>query len=300
MSALETQGVGRRYLTKWALQNCTLRIPEGSVVALVGPNGAGKSTLLRMAAGLTKPSVGTINVFDLPVDPNSPSFLARVSYLDQLRPLYKQFKVDEMLKWAEKMNPTWDAEHARRWIVDLDIPLDWRIGILSGGQQAQVALALCLGRSTDLLLLDEPFASLDPLARQGVARMLLDSVAERGTTVMLSSHLVNELEPICDYVVILSRAHVQVSATTESLLASHRVLIGPADEIPIDALDVVTMKIAGRQVTLMVRGNPGPLGPKWQVVAPDLQEIVLSYLGVTSAKTNSRDALVEMIEGDRA
>ena len=283
-AALETVNLGRRYLTNWGLRNCTLDVPEGSIAGLVGPNGAGKSTLIRLAAGVARPSAGSVTVFGERVDANSASFLDRVAYLDQLRPLYKQFRVDEMLKFGQKLNASWDQQSATRWLVDLEIPLDWKVSLLSSGQQAQVALAVCMGKSSDLLLLDEPIASLDPLARQGVTQMLLDSVAERGTTVLLSSHIVSELEPICDYLIILSKSQVQVSASTESLLANHHVLIGPNDSTSINSATIISSKVAGRQATLLVEGDPGPQGRDWQILSPDLNEIVLAYLAKPSAK----------------
>jgi ABC-2 type transport system ATP-binding protein len=292
--ALETEQLGRRYMLSWALRHCNLRIPEGAVAGLVGPNGAGKSTLMRLAAGITKPSEGKVSVFGETADPNSASFLATVAYLDQLRPLYKRLRVGEMLRWGRELNTTWDDATARRNLGDLDISLNSKVSVLSVGQQAQVALAVCMAKTSPLLLLDEPFASLDPLARQGVAQLLLDSVADKGTTVLMSSHVVSELESICDYLVILSKSHVQVSASTESLLATHRVLIGPASE-PIASLGVISAKTAGRQLTLLVNGDPGPLGDGWQVLEPSLEEIVLAYL----AKPSATSVETELVTNDR-
>jgi ABC-2 type transport system ATP-binding protein len=282
--ALETVGLGRRYLINWGLRNCTLQVPEGSIAGLVGPNGAGKSTLIRMAAGISTPSEGTVSVFGERVDPNSAAFLARVGYLDQLRPLYKNLSVEETLEWGGRLNTSWDKASATKWLVDLEIPLDWKISLLSIGQQAQVALALSMGKSSDLLLLDEPMASLDPLARQGAIQMLLDSVAEKGTTVLLSSHIVSELEPICDYMIILSKSRVQVSAPTDHLLANHHLLVGPHESQTFDSVNVISSKIAGRQATLLVQGDPGALGQEWQVISPDLQDIVLAYLAKPNAE----------------
>jgi ABC-2 type transport system ATP-binding protein len=295
--ALETEQLGRRYMLSWALRHCNLRIPEGAVAGLVGPNGAGKSTLIRLAAGITKPSEGKVSVFGEPADPNSASFLATVAYLDQLRPLYKSLRVGDMLKWGRHLNATWDDATARRNLGDLDISLESKVAVLSVGQQAQVALAVCMAKSSPLLLLDEPFASLDPLARQGVAQLLLDSVADKGTTVLMSSHVVSELEPICDYLVILSKSRVQVSASTESLLATHRVLVGPASDELIASLDVISAKTAGRQRTLLVNGNPGPLGHSWQVLEPSLEEIVLAYLAKPTA-TSVETELVTVERGE--
>ena len=281
--ALATVDLGRRYMMNWALRNCTLEVPEGSITGLVGPNGAGKSTLLRLAAGISRPSEGSVTTFGQRANQNSTAFLNRVGYLDQDRPLYKNFRVEEMLKLGQKLNSSWDNSNATRWLLDLEIPLDWKVSLLSPGQQAQVALAMCMGKRPDLLLLDEPMASLDPLARRGVKQMLLDSVTERGTTVLLSSHIVDELEEICDHLIILSKSTVQKSGTVESLLANHHVLIGPEDSAHFDSVDVIASSTAGRQATLLIEGDPGPLSSEWQVLSPDLNEIVLGYLAKSSA-----------------
>jgi ABC-2 type transport system ATP-binding protein len=298
-AALETVDLGRRYMINWGLRNCTLRVPEGSITGLVGPNGAGKSTLLRLAAGVSRPSAGSVSVFGEKADQNSASFLARVSYLDQDRPLYKQLRVEEMLKFGQKLNASWDQESATKWLVDLEIPLDWKVSLLSAGQQAQVALAVCMGKRPDLMLLDEPMASLDPLARRGVTQMLLDSVAARGTTVLLSSQIVSELEPICDHLIILSKSQVQVSGAIRSLLANHHVLVGPEDSMASNSVNVISSKVAGRQATLLVEGDPGTLGSDWQVLSPDLEEIVLAYLAKPNARqTAASEVPIETIDRD--
>jgi ABC-2 type transport system ATP-binding protein len=298
-AALETVDLGRRYMINWGLRNCTLRVPEGSITGLVGPNGAGKSTLLRLAAGVSRPSAGSVSVFGEKADQNSASFLARVSYLDQDRPLYKQFRVEEMLKFGQKLNASWDQESATQWLVDLEIPLDWKVSLLSTGQQAQVALAVCMGKRPDLMLLDEPMASLDPLARRGVTQMLLDSVATRGTTVLLSSQIVSELEPICDHLIILSKSQVQVSASIGSLLANHHVLVGPEGSMAFNSVNVISSKVAGRQATLLVEGDPGTLGSDWQVLSPDLEEIVLAYLAKPTARQAATSEVpIETIDRD--
>ena len=192
-AALEAEGLGRRYRTKWGLRDCTLSVPEGSITGLIGPNGAGKSTLLRLAAGLSRPSAGSVSVFGQVVRPNSTKHLARMGYLDQLHPLYGGFKVKEMLRFGEKLNSVWDNESANQWLGEHSISMDQKVGKLSLGQQAQVALALCMAKRPDLLLLDEPVASLDPLARHQLLQTLMGTVAERGTTVFLSSHIISEL-----------------------------------------------------------------------------------------------------------
>jgi ABC-2 type transport system ATP-binding protein len=277
-AALETVGLGRRYRTKWGLRDCTLSVPEGSITGLVGPNGAGKSTLLRLAAGLSRPTTGTITIFGEEVRPNSTAHLKNIGYFDQLRPLYSSFRVEEMLRFGRKLNSHWDDDAARQWLEDLVIPLGQRVGRLSLGQQAEVALTICMAKRPDLLLLDEPVASLDPLARRQLLQTLMGTVAERGTTVFLSSHIVSELEPVCDYLMILSGSHVQVTGSIESLLGEHAIIVGTRPAPPLPGLEVISSSETGRQSTLLVRGSPGDLGDEWQIVQPDLDAIVLSYL----------------------
>jgi ABC-2 type transport system ATP-binding protein len=276
--ALETDGLGRRYRSTWGLRDCTLTVREGSITGLVGPNGAGKSTLLRLAAGLSRPTTGSVRVFGEGVEPNGTAHLTRIGYFDQLRPLYDNFRVEEMLTFGRKLNDTWDDEAVRGWLAEFDIPLDRKVGKLSLGQQAQVALAVCMGKRPDLLLLDEPVAALDPLARRQLLQTLLGTVAERGTTVFLSSHIVSELEPVCDELIILSDARVQTGGSVEGLLADHRLLVGPRVAADPPGADIVSSTSTTRQTTLLVRGTPPELGADWQQLEPNLEEIVLAYL----------------------
>lgn len=278
VAALEAVGLGRRYGTKWGLRDCSLTVPEGSITGLVGPNGAGKSTLLRLAAGLSRPTTGTVSIFGESVEPNSIRHLRRTGYFDQLRPLYSGLRVDETLRFGQKFNQQWDNGAAVGWLNELDVPLTQRVGRLSLGQQALVALALCMGKRPDLLLLDEPVASLDPLARRRLLETLLGTVAERGTTVFLSSHIVSELEPVCDHLIILSSSSVRISGATNKLLAEHAVLVGPSSEPSPFGVEIISTRKAERQLTLLVRGLPTDVAPSWQVLQPDLDEIVLAYL----------------------
>jgi ABC-2 type transport system ATP-binding protein len=220
VAALEAVGLGRRYGTKWGLRDCSLAVPEGSITGLVGPNGAGKSTLLRLAAGLSRPSAGTVSIFGEEAKPSSTRHLRRMGYFDQLRALYPGLRVDETLRLGQKLNNEWDHGGAVGWLNELDVPLDAKVGHLSVGQQALVALALCMGKRPDLLLLDEPVASLDPLARRRLLETLLATVAEEGTTVLLSSHIISELEPVGDHLVILTSSSVQISGPIEELLTT--------------------------------------------------------------------------------
>ena len=260
-------------------------VPEGTVTGLVGPNGAGKSTLLRLAAGLSRPTAGTVSVFGSAVRPNGTDHLDRVGYLDQFHPLYRYFSVAEMLAVGRRLNTRWDDDSARKWLEELAIPLDKRVGRLSGGQQAQVALTLCMAKRPDLLLLDEPVASLDPLARKRLLQVLMGTVAERGTTVFLSSHIISELEPVCDYLIVLSASRVQTAGNIDELLAHHRLLVGPRRDQPPDGLEVIAVTQTSRQSSYLVRGTSPTLGAEWQDLQPDLEEVVIAYLSNPDAHT---------------
>lgn len=277
--ALEAVSLGKRYLHTWALRDCSFAIPEGKIAAFVGPNGAGKSTLMRIAAGFARPTSGSISVFGQSPDSDNASYLARVGYLDQERPLYPGFRVEELLKLAQKLNPSWDEGFARDLLGTFGIPVRSRIRRLSIGQRAQVAAVLCLAKKPDLLLLDEPVAALDPLARRHLMEQLMETVTERGTTVFLASHVISELEDVCDYIVILAGSQVRVADDIEHVLAVHRLLVGPSNpDTEIPGVDVVSARHTKRQSTLLVRTTQelSPVG--WQVIEPSLDEVVIGYL----------------------
>src|SRR5215470_10643637 len=211
MSAvIQTSGLGKAYRRTWALRDCTLAIPAGRVVGLVGPNGAGKTTLLSLAVGLLAPTCGTITVLgERPAA--GPAQLARVGFVAQDTPVYSRMSVADHLRLGAWLNPGWDGELARRRIGQLGLDPRQRAGSLSGGQRAQLALTLSLAKRPELLLLDEPVASLDPLARREFLRGLMEAVAEHGTSVVLSSHLVGDLERVCDYLPVLVASRVRVA-----------------------------------------------------------------------------------------
>jgi ABC-2 type transport system ATP-binding protein len=288
---LEATGLGKRYRRSWALRDCSLSVPSGRVVALVGPNGAGKTTLLHLAVGLLTPNQGTVSV--LGEAAGSGDALARIAFMAQDKPLYESFTVEEMLTFGRRMNPKWDNDFAVRRIASLDIPLKHRAGKLSGGQQAQVALTVALAKRPDLLVLDEPMANLDPLARHDVMRGLMEAVAETGMTVLLSSHVVSELENTCDWLIVLNGGRVQVSGDLDELLAGHRVLSGPAETA--DALaarvSVIEDSRSERQATLFTRTGPVPLSPQWTDRPVNLEELVLAYLRKPEAAALPRPAL---------
>jgi ABC-2 type transport system ATP-binding protein len=283
-AALQASGLGKRYRRTWALKDCNLTVPSGRIAALVGPNGAGKTTLLHLAVGLLAPTIGSIRVLDQP--PGGPGLLVQVGFVAQDTPLYHDFTAAEHLTMGAKLNPSFDQPLARSRLERLGIQLDRRVGTLSGGQRAQVALALALAKRPQLLLLDEPLASLDPLARREFLQALMGSVAEQGVTVVLSSHLLADLERVCDYLIVLSAAQVQVLGTTEELLARHKLLIGPYREQqpPIAGVaQVVRASHTERQATLLVRTD-GPIhDPAWKAHEVTLEDVVLAYLADPSA-----------------
>jgi ABC-2 type transport system ATP-binding protein len=284
--ALETHGLGRRYGSQWALQDCTLEVPRGSVTALVGPNGAGKTTLLRLAVGLTRPSAGSVRVLGLDPQADAAEVLPRVGFLAQEHPLYGGFTVAEMLRVGRELNPGWDEEAARARVAELGLPLKKKVRSLSGGQRAQVALTLALAKRPELLLLDEPVASLDPLARREFMQSVLEAVAEGELTVVLSSHILADLERVCDHLVILAMGRTQLAGSIEEIVASHRLLTGPRDDAAdvIRMHDVVRESHADRQTTLLVRANGHVYDSHWTVHKLDLEEIVLAYLGQDAAR----------------
>jgi ABC-2 type transport system ATP-binding protein len=279
--AIVTDGLGKRYGSKWALRDCTLAIPQGRVCGLVGANGAGKTTLLRMLAGLSRPSAGDAEVAgQRPRD--DAAFLRGIGYLAQEIPLYGRWSVADHLAMGAHLNPRWDDASARERLRALRIPLDQRVGTLSGGQRAQVALALALGKRPQVLLLDEPVAALDPLARRTFLATLSEVVADGEITVMLSSHLVADLERVCDHVVVLSQSQTLLADDLDAVLESHRLLTGPRrDTAAIEREHTVLhVERTQRQVSLWVRLNGPVHDPAWQVNALSLEDVLLAYLGL--------------------
>jgi ABC-2 type transport system ATP-binding protein len=275
--SLTATGLGKRYGRTWALRDCSLEIPAGRVAGLVGPNGAGKTTLLSLAVGLLRPTTGEVRVLGGPPGTG----LDRVGFVAQDTPLYRDFTATDLLTLGRKLNDRFDDRLARDRLGRLGIATDRPVGSLSGGQRAQVALALVLGKRPELLLLDEPVASLDPLARREFLQALAGSVADDGLTVVLSSHLIADLERLCDYLIVLSDSRVQVLGAVEDLLAEHRLVVGPAraahDLARLGA--VVQERSTDRQTTGLVR-LAGPVAdPAWSQHEVSLEDLVLAYLG---------------------
>jgi ABC-2 type transport system ATP-binding protein len=279
-AAIETTALGKRYRNFWALADCCVHILPGRITGLIGPNGAGKTTLLKLAMGLLSPNAGRIEVLGWSPTAHPTLVLARVGYVAQDRPLYQRFTAGEILRLGRELNPKWDDAAARERLVKHGIPLDQQVRKLSGGQQAQVSLALALGKRPELLLLDEPAANLDPLARREFLRELVDAVAAEGLTVVLSSHMIADVERICDYLVILSKGQVQVAGDIDDLLSQHRLLIGPKLDPEVVAADptVVKAEHTERESALLVRTNGMTPPPSWRVEQPALEDLVLAYM----------------------
>jgi ABC-2 type transport system ATP-binding protein len=291
--ALRAEGLGKRYGSKWALEDCTLEVPAGTVTALVGPNGAGKTTLLQLAVGLSRPSTGTVQVLGHSPQHDAKAVLPRIGFVAQEHPLHRGFTVAETLKLGRRLNPRWDDAFAVERIERLGLPLDLNVAKLSGGQQAQVALTLALAKRPDLLLLDEPVASLDPLARREFLTSLMDGVMETGVTVLLSSHIVGDLERVCDHLVILSHARALLAGPIDEIVAEHRLLTGPRNDPDAVARvhQVIRESHTERQTTLLVRANGHVYDSCWELHEVDLEEIVLAYLGYGASHVARREAV---------
>lgn len=280
-AALMAEGLGKRFGRQWALHDCTFELQPGRVTALVGSNGAGKSTLLELAAGLIRPDAGRVLVCGHDPYNEAAAALPLFGFVGQERPLYRSFSITDMLTFGRKLNPSWDQEFAARRIEALGLDPGKRVGQLSGGQQAQVALVLALAKCPQLLLLDEPVAALDPLARREFLQLLMEMVSERATTVLLSSHILGDLERVCDSLMVLSRGRVTLSGELDEVMASHRLVIGPSAEKSLATAlqSVVRASETERQVSMLVRLDcPLVLGDAWTVTQPPLEDIVIAYM----------------------
>lgn len=286
-TAMEAAALGRRFgrNEEWALRDCTFRLPAGSVCAIVGPNGAGKSTLLAIAAGLLRPTEGELTVLGTtPAEARE-----RFAYVAQDKPLYPQLSIAETLRLGAELNPgRWNRAVAEPIVAGGDLDPHTRIRDLSGGQRTRVALALALGKRPELLLLDEPMADLDPLARHELMGTLMAEAAEYGTTVVMSSHVIAELEDACDHLLLIGDGHVRLAGPLDDLLAAHVLVTGHDGDL--DPHTVVESRTTGRQLTALIRPD-GPLDAEWQITEPSLEELVLAHL-------RSPDAPVLTFDGE--
>jgi ABC-2 type transport system ATP-binding protein len=292
--ALRTERLGRRYGKTWGLRDCTLEVPAGAVAALVGPNGAGKTTLLEMIIGLLEPTEGQVSVFGEASHANTAETLARVGYVAQDHPLYRDFTVADMLHLGRAMNPHWDQERAEARMAALSIPLKRKIRRLSGGQQAQVSLTMALAKRAPLLVLDEPVSSLDPIARLEFMRDVMASAADADLTFLISSHVVSELERFCDWLIVLANGHVQLAGPVDDLLDAHRVLsvprATPDAKLPGTAIHRTD---SDRHSTVLVRTDPVQLAVQghagWQADPVSFEQLVMAYLQRGTARPTHHD-----------
>ncbi|MFF2656352.1 ABC transporter ATP-binding protein [Kitasatospora sp. NPDC058032] len=274
--AVEAVGLGKRYRRDlWALHDCTFTVPAGRICGVVGANGAGKSTLLTLAARLIEPTEGELRVFGEAL--STPESRARVAYVTQEKPLYPSFTVAETLRIGRELNPGWDEETAQRVIDMGELPGRARIGALSGGQRTRVALALALGKRAELLLLDEPMSDLDPLARHELMGVLMAEAAERGTTILVSSHILPELDGVIDHLLLVQAGRIRLAGDLEEILDGHQLLTGVADGAELPAGTAVERRVRGRQVTALLHTGEPVDGP-WESTRPSLEELLLAYL----------------------
>jgi ABC-2 type transport system ATP-binding protein len=295
-AVIETNDLGKQYGRKWALRDCTLSIPEGKVVGLVGPNGAGKTTLLSLAVGLLTPTRGSITVLaGRPGDGSAQ--LEKVGFVAQDTPAYAGLSVGKHLLMGAYLNAHWDQELAKRRIDQLGLDLRQKAGSLSGGQRAQLALTMAIAKQPELLLLDEPVASLDPLARREFLQGLMEIVAGHGVSVVLSSHLIADLERVCDYLVLLVASHIQLAGEITALLATHHRLSGPRRDprsLP-SSYAVIEESHTEKQSTFLVRTNQPILDPAWTVKPVTLDELVLAYMGQARNPSPGRRPGLEVV-----
>ncbi|MEU3791662.1 ABC transporter ATP-binding protein [Streptomyces fructofermentans] len=277
--ALEARGLGHRFRKHWALRDCDFRLPAGRICALVGPNGAGKTTLLSLAADLLEPTRGRLRVFG--DAPSTPASRGRVAFMGQRKPLYPGFTVAEMLRAGRELNPDWDHATAERLVRQGDISFAAKVGTLSGGQRTRVALALAFGKRPRLLLLDEPMSDLDPLVRHEITAALMSEVAEHGTTVLMSTHMVSEMDQVCDYLLMITGGRVRLAGEVDTILAAHTLLSsrhretdGPPD---LASHIVVSTKTVGEHFSALIRPQ-GPVTGRWARHEPGLEELLIAYL----------------------
>ena len=289
--------LGKRYGGDLGVPRLHAGDPAGLVAALVGPNGAGKTTLLHLVIGLAEQTAGAVEVLGLSPRDDAKALLPRLGFVGQDHPLYRGLTVAETFKLGCRLNPRWNEGVALARVERLGLKLSQKVGSLSGGQQAQVALTLALAKEPELLVLDEPVASLDPLARREFLNAVLEAVAEGGVSVILSSHIVSELERVCDFLVTLADGRPQLVGPIREIVASHRLLVGPRSDASSVARvhNVIRESHIGRQTTLLVRANGHVYDSCWEQHEVDLEEIVLAYLGYKPGAATATPPLPELV-----
>jgi ABC-2 type transport system ATP-binding protein len=288
-AVLEATGLTKLYGRRRALSDCHLSIPSGRIVGLVGPNGAGKTTLLHIAVGMLAPTSGSIEVIGRRPAADADQ-LAKVGFVAQETPTYSWLSIADHLRFGAHTNPGWDAQLAADRIAKLGLDPTQKAGKLSGGQRAQLALTLAIAKRPELLVLDEPVASLDPLARREFLQGLMAFIAEHKASVILSSHLVSDLERVCDYLIVLVSSRVCVAGDVDELLATHHRLTGPRRDP--DSLgpgvDVIEASHTDRQSTLIVRSAVPIEDPLWTIESLGLEDLVLAYMAADRTGVTAR------------
>jgi len=285
-AAVETRGLTKRFRSAVALDGCNITVPRGRISALIGHNGAGKTTLLRILCGLARPSEGSVSVLGHTPGQGDTGFLAEVGFLAQDIPLYRRLTAEDHIAIGAHVNARFDGELVRTRMRSLGTPLDRAAGTLSGGQRTQLALALTLAKKPRLLLLDEPVAALDPLARRQFLTALTEAVAGQDLTVLMSSHLVHDLELVCDHLILISAAKVRLCGEIDAILAEHKILVGPRRDTASLAQthQVIKTTYTPRQTTVLARLTGPVPGPGWHAAEPDLEGLILAYLGQQPAR----------------
>ena len=291
--AFEAIDVTKKFGRVRALDACAFSVPAGRIVALVGPNGAGKTTLLHIAIGLNAPTAGRVEVFGTSAAEDVLTVLSRVGFVAQERPLYRGFTVGETLELGRRLNARWDAAYARRWVENAGIALEQRVETLSGGERAQVALSLALGKRPALLLLDEPLGGLDPLARRALLQELMSASTESEATVILTSHEIAAIERTCDYLVILGRGRVELAGDIETVVGAHLSITAPPryEDLIKSRATIVDAQRAERQISALVRVSgevQWPTGNGLEVRPANLEELVLAYLRRARAERTAK------------
>jgi ABC-2 type transport system ATP-binding protein len=285
-AALAAHGLSKRFKKKVALDAVDLTLAPGSVTALVGPNGAGKTTLIKVCMAFERPNSGHVEVDGVDPWQHRSAALRRVGYVPQTPAVYRGLTVEDHLSMAHSLHPSFDRDYARRRLEQLAIPLDQRADTLSGGQAAQLGLAIALGTRAKVLLLDEPLANLDPLARREFIQVLLDAIKSDGSTALLSSHIVTDVEEACDGLVILGGGKVLLDCPLHEARTAHRLTDSENPPAGATAIGSFAGK-GGTRMTLWrlpeeVAGAPGSnettTATATATEEASLEDVVLGYL----------------------